>query len=93
MTIKQLREVFSWRVGQYLHSDLTRWRIPSIVLRAIGGLLLSGLVLALTVPLLAQNGRQVNQPFAWLVMLGCLALCIAPEVRRILGRRRVKPSP
>lgn len=92
MRINQLRGTFRWHVGRFLYSDVTKWRIPPIVLRAFGGLLLSGLVLASTVPLFARNGGHVNQPFAWLVMLGCVTLCIAPDVRRLLRWLRARHS-
>lgn len=90
MTIKQFRSMSRGRVGQLLDSDVTLWRIPSIVFRAFGGLLLSGLVLALALPLFAQDGGHVRQIFAWLVMLACVTLCIAPEGRHLLPCRRVR---
>lgn len=91
MKRKQLRGMLRSQVARVLHSDVTKWRVPSILLRAFGGLLLSGLVLALTLPLFTRNGGHVNQPFAWLVMLGCVTLCVAPEVRRLFPRQRIRP--
>lgn len=90
MTKQRFRGFFERRVGRFLHSDITKWRIPSILLRAFGGLLLSGLVLAVVLPLFIQNGEDVRQIFAWLVMLGCVTMSIAPEVRHLLPCRRVR---
>jgi hypothetical protein len=90
MTLKQLltsvNHLPSWDVGRSLQSDITRWRIAPVLLRAVGGFLLSGLLLAILVPLIATRGWHLSGAVVWVVILGCIAVCLTPDLRRLLRR-------
>ena len=87
MTLKQLllfdiTRILRWDVGRVLQSDITTWRVPALLLRAILGLSVSGVILAVTVPYFARRGYHLNEWVALVVIASSVALFTLPGRRR-----------
>ncbi len=62
-------------------------RIPSLVFRTFLGVCLSGIVMALLVPMLHRRGVPLQAWMAWTVIVAGPALSIGPDlVRRFTSR-------
>jgi hypothetical protein len=62
-------------------------RVPPVIFRVILAWFLSGIVLALLVPLLHARGAGLQQWMAWGVIFAAFALCLGPDlVRRFTNR-------
>ncbi|HVH55500.1 MAG TPA: hypothetical protein VM791_04565 [Vicinamibacterales bacterium] len=55
-----LDHLLQWDVGRALQSDVTKWRIPSILLRALAGWLVASILLAMIVTTATQRGWHVS---------------------------------
>jgi len=62
-------------------------RVPSIVLRVLLALVAGAIILALLVPALVRRGIPLQGWMAWGVILLVLALVLAPEAARRIGKR------
>ena len=62
-------------------------RVPSLVIRVVLALLAGAIVLALLVPALHRRGVPLEGWMAWGVILLVLALVLAPEAARRVGKR------
>lgn len=76
-------------LDRILHADLMRVVIPRLLLKALLGYALAGVLLALIVPKLHAHGIGVRGWMAWGTILVMIAICVAPDVYRRYGRRAV----
>jgi hypothetical protein len=79
MTLKQIllfdiNRILRWDVGRFLQSDIIQWRVPALLLRAILGFFVAGIVLAITVPFLWRRGYQLHDWAYLLVVASSVAL-------------------
>ena len=86
MTLRQIlmfdvNRILKWDVGRALKSDVLTWRIPAVILRAALGWLVAGILLAITVPVLARRGSELPDWAPLLVISACVAVFV------LLGRR------
>ena len=66
---------------------LARFTMPGILLKGLLGYALAGVLLALIVPWLHSRGIVLRGWMVWGLMLGMIALCIAPDLYRRYRRR------
>jgi hypothetical protein len=76
-------------LDRILHADLMRIVIPRILLKALLGYALGGVLLAVIVPALHARGIALRGWMTWGTILGMIAICIAPDLYR-RWRRRVR---
>lgn len=72
-------------LDRILHADLMRITIPRILLKALLGYALAGVLLAVVVPPLHRRGIPLQRWLAWSTIALMIVICVAPEVYR---RRR-----
>ena len=77
-------------LDRILHADLMRIVIPRILVKALLGYVLAGILLALIVPRLHARGIALRGWMAWATILGIIAICIAPDAYRRYRRRAVQ---
>jgi len=66
--------------------------VPPVIFRVILAWFLSGIVLAVLVPLLHARGGQLQQWRAWGVILAAFALCVGPDLGQPVCEPRVSTS-
>ncbi|HVL66757.1 MAG TPA: hypothetical protein VM364_05790 [Vicinamibacterales bacterium] len=71
-----------WTLDRALAADLRSATAPRALIRAAIGWLAGSLVLAALVPLLAARGASLPRWAAWLIVLGAVAIALAPGFRR-----------
>jgi hypothetical protein len=62
-------------------------RVPSVLLKLVLAWFLSGIVLAMLVPVLHGRGLELRAWMVWAVILASLALCVGPDLGARLRRR------
>jgi hypothetical protein len=62
-------------------------RVSPVIFKVILAWFLSGIVMALLVPLLHARGVALQQWMAWTVILAALALCVGPDLVRRFTKR------
>jgi hypothetical protein len=71
---------------------LARFTIPNILLKALLGYVLGGIVLAIVVPPLHARGIALRGWMAWSTIIVMILICTAPDLygryRRRVGERR-----
>jgi hypothetical protein len=75
-------------LDRILHADLMRIVVPRILLEALLGYALGGVLLAVMVPALHARGIALRGWMTWGTILGMMAICIAPDVYCRARRRR-----
>ena len=68
---------------------LARFTIPHILLKALLGYALAGVLLALIVPWTHGRGIPLRGWMVWTLIAGMIAICIAPDLYRRYRRRAV----
>jgi hypothetical protein len=76
-------------LDRILHADLMRVVIPRLLLKALLGYALAGVLLAVIVPKLHARGVGLRSWMAWGTILLMMAICMAPDVYRRYRRRAV----
>jgi hypothetical protein len=66
---------------------LARFTIPNLLLKALLGYALAGVLLALIVPLIHARGTALRGWMVWSLILGMIAICVAPDLYRYHRRR------
>jgi len=62
-------------------------RVPSLIFKAILAWVLSGIVMAVMVPMLHARGVSLQPWMAWAVIVAAVALCVGPDLaKRLSGR-------
>jgi ABC-type uncharacterized transport system permease subunit len=68
-------------------------RVPAAIFKVILAWFLSGIVLAILVPVLHALGGRLQAWMAWVVIVSAFALCLGPDlVRRFTNRDRGGPG-
>lgn len=68
-------------------------RVPAVIFKVILAWFLSGIVLALLVPVLHARGVALSHWIVWPVILASMALCLGGEIRAGFARARVNRFP
>ena len=78
-----MNRVLRWDVGRAL-----RWHIPTILLKALAGWFVGGLLLAMIVPMAARRGWHLNEWTVLIVIIASTAIfCASDLVRFVRGSR------
>lgn len=62
-------------------------RVPAVIFKVMLGWFLSGMVLAMLVPLLSARGLALTHWIVWPVILLAMGLCLSGEIRSGWQRR------
>jgi hypothetical protein len=57
------------------------WRVPAVIFKLILAWFLSGIILALLMPVLHARGIALSHWIVWPVILASTALCLGGEIR------------
>jgi hypothetical protein len=68
---------------------LARFTIPNVLLKALLGYALAGVLLAVIVPPLHARGIALRGWMVWSTILGTIAICIVPDLYQRYRRRSV----
>jgi hypothetical protein len=74
--------ILRWDVGRALRTDIMQWRIPPMLLRALAGWVVAGLLLGLTVPFASRRGWPIPEWLPLLMILGCVLAFTLPRRSR-----------
>ena len=77
-----------WSLDAIASSDVTTWTVPRLVINLFVAWLVSGLILAVAIPLLHAQGVEADEWIVWPVILLAMGLCVGPDVWRAFQRRR-----
>ena len=66
---------------------LARFTIPNILLKALVGYALAGVLLAVVAPPLHTRGIALRGWMVWSTILGMIAVCIVPDIYHRYRRR------
>jgi hypothetical protein len=81
-----VNRILQWDVGRAL-----RWHIPTILLKALAGWFVGGLLLAMIVPMAVRRGWHLNEWTGLIVILGSMAIFCASDLVRVLRGHRSPP--
>lgn len=76
-------------LDRILHADLLRLAIPRLLLEALIGCALAGVLLAVLVPALHARGIPLRGWMAWGLITLMIAICVAPNVYRRYRKSRL----
>jgi hypothetical protein len=68
---------------------LARFTMPNILLKALLGYSLGGVLLAIAVPALRARGMALRGWMAWSTILLTIAICVGPDLYHRYRRRAV----
>ena len=85
-----MNRILRWDIGRALGSDVTTWRVPSILLKALAGWLIAGLLLAALVPWAVRSAWQLGGWAMGLIRIVCVGPCVCPDLYRIFLQGRAE---
>lgn len=107
MTVKQIltfdvNRILRFDVGRILRFDVNRillwdvgralrWHIPAVLLKALAGWFVGGLLLAMIVPIAVRRGWHLNEWTALGVILATMAIFCASDLLRLVRTNRSAP--
>ena len=77
-----------WSLDAVAQSDVTTWTVPRLVINLFVAWLVSGVVLAVAIPLLHARGVDADAWIVWPVILLAMLLCLGPDAWRVVQRLR-----
>jgi hypothetical protein len=88
------KQILTFDVNRVLRWDVGRalgWRVPAILLKALAGWVVGGLLLAVLVPWATRRGWHLSEWTPLIVILGSMAICCASDICGMIHRNRTAP--